>query len=218
MQQENAGPGHGLALFVRRWASNPYRIGGILPSARPLARVMASAGMQARRGEGPVVELGAGTGTITRALIENGVGEGELVLIERDRQMCRWLKQRFPRAAVVRDEAARLGMILARECAGAASVVISSLPLRNMGMREREAIVEASLDAVPEGGALVQYTYARHPAVACAQLGLECRRVGFVAMNVPPAGVWRITRSGGAAASRLAAAASSRPDPGGSNG
>ena len=216
MQQENAGPGQEFALFMRRWASNPYRIGGILPSARPLARVMASAGMQARRGEGPVVELGAGTGTITRALIENGVDERELVLVERDRQMCRWLKQRFPRAAVVRDEAARLGMILARECAGAASVVISSLPLRNMGMREREAIVEASLDAVPEGGALVQYTYARHPAVACARLGLECRRVGFVAMNVPPAGVWRITRSG--AVSRLTAAASSRPDPGGSNG
>lgn len=216
MQQENAGPGHGLALFMRRWASNPYRIGGILPSARPLARVMASAGMQARRGGGPVVELGAGTGTITRALIENGVGERELVLVERDRQMCRWLRQRFPRAAVVRDEAARLDVILARECAGAASVVISSLPLRNMGVREREAIVEASLDAVPEGGALVQYTYARHPAVACARLGLECRRVGFVAMNVPPAGVWRITRSG--AASRLTAAASSRTDPGGSNG
>ena len=187
-----------------------------MPSARPLARVMAGAGVQARRGEGPVVELGAGTGTITRALIENGVGERELVLIERDRQMCRWLKQRFPRAAVVRDEAARLGMILAREGAGAASVVISSLPLRNMGMQERESIVEASLDAVPEGGALVQYTYARHPAVPCARLGLECRRVGFVAMNVPPAGVWRITRSG--AASRLAAAASSRPGPGGSNG
>ena len=122
----------GIAFFIRRWASSPYRIGGIMPSARPLARAMACASMEARRGEGPVVELGGRTGSITQALIERGIGEQELILIERDREMCRWLKRRFPRAAVVRGEAAQIGVILAREFAGPASVVVSSLPLRNI--------------------------------------------------------------------------------------
>ena len=188
----------GLAFFIWRWASSPYRIGGIMPSAKPLARAMACASVEARRGEGPVVELGGGTGSITQALIERGIGEQELILIERDREMCRWLKRRFPRAAVVRGEAAQIGVILAREFAGPASVVVSSLPLRNMRASEREAIVQASLDAVPEGGAFVQYTYARHPALACARLGLECRKAGFAAMNMPPAAIWRIAKAGGA--------------------
>ena len=192
----------GLAFFIWRWASSPYRMGGVMPSAKPLARAMARASMEARRGEGPVVELGAGTGSITQALIERGIGEQELMLIEQDREMCRWLKRRFPRAAVVRGEAAQIGVILAREFAGPASVVVSSLPLRNMQASECEAIVQASLDAVPEGGAFVQYTYARHPALACVRLGLECRKVGFAAMNMPPAGIWRIAKAGGARLSR----------------
>ena len=127
-----AGMEAGIAFFIWRWASSPYRIGGIMPSARPLARAMACASMEARRGEGPVVELGGGTGSITQALIERGIGEQELILIERDREMCRWLKRRFPRAAVVRGEAAQIDVILAREFAGPASVVVSSLPLRNI--------------------------------------------------------------------------------------
>ena len=69
--------GSGLVLFMWRWASSPYRIGGIMPSAKPLAWAMACASIKARRGEGPVVELGAGTGSITRALIEQGVGRAK---------------------------------------------------------------------------------------------------------------------------------------------
>ena len=109
--------GSGLVLFMWRWASSPYRIGGIMPSAKPLAWAMACASIKARRGEGPVVELGAGTGSITRALIEQGIVEQNLVLIEQDREMCRWLERRFPRAAVVRGEAAQIERILAQECA-----------------------------------------------------------------------------------------------------
>ena len=194
--------GSGLVLFMWRWASSPYRIGGIMPSAKPLAWAMACASIKARRGEGPVVELGAGTGSITRALIEQGIVEQNLVLIEQDREMCRWLERRFPRAAVVRGEAAQIERILAQECASPASVVVSSLPLRNLQSGEREAIVQASLNAVPEGGAFVQYTYARHPALACARLGLECRKVGFTAMNMPPAGIWQITKANRAGLAR----------------
>jgi len=186
--------GNGLALFLKRWASNPRRIGAILPSAKPLARIMARASMEARSGRGPVVELGTGTGTITRALLEIGLEEGELVLIERDRELCRWLEHRFPRAEVIEGEAARIRAILDERAAGTPSVVVSSLPLRNMTEAERDTIIRATLDVLPHAGALVQFTYARRLAIACARLGAVCRRVGFAALNVPPASVWRIER------------------------
>jgi len=186
--------GNGVGLFVKRWATNPRRIGAILPSAKPLARIMARASMEARSGRGPVVELGTGTGTITRALLEIGLEEGELVLIERDRELCRWLEHRFPRAEVIEGEAARIRAILDERAAGTPSVVVSSLPLRNMTEAERDTIIRATLDVLPHAGALVQFTYARRLAIACARLGAVCRRVGFAALNVPPASVWRIER------------------------
>ena len=110
----------GIAFFIRRWASSPYRIGGIMPSARPLARAMACASMEARRGEGPVVELGGRTGSITQALIERGIGEQDVDSSSNGiREMCRWLiggkAVRTRRRVVQPDEAAsRSSVILAR--------------------------------------------------------------------------------------------------------
>ena len=187
--------GDGLTLFIRRWASNPRQIGAIMPSAKSLARAMARASVEARCGKGPVVELGPGTGSITRALLESGIAEEELILIERDREMCRRLERQFPRADVVEGEATQIGVILDDRTTGSPSVVVSSLPLRNIGEGKRDAIVSASLDVLPRDGAIVQYTYARHPAISRARLGVVCRRVGFAALNVPPAGVWRIARA-----------------------
>ena len=86
--------GSGIGLFLKRWASNPRRIGAILPSAKPLARNMARASLEVRYGRGPVVELGPGTGSVTRALLASGIAEEKLVLIERDRELCRWLEHR----------------------------------------------------------------------------------------------------------------------------
>ena len=198
-----AGPhGDGLGLFVKRWASNPRRIGAILPSAKTLARIMARESVQARCGRGPVVELGPGTGSITRALLENGIAEEELVLVERDRELCQWLEHRFPRAVVVEGEAANLRPMLDERSVDTPSVVVSSLPLRNMAEGERDAIIQVSLDGLPHSGSIVQFTYARHPAIACERLEVECQRVGFVPLNVPPAGVWRIRRLHGRAVRR----------------
>ena len=170
-------------------------MGAITTSAKSLARAMARASVEARCGKGPVVELGPGTGSITRALLEHGIADEEFVLIERDQEMCGWLECRFPRANVVEGEAASIGAVVNERVAAAPSVVVSSLPLRNMMVEERDAIVRASFEVLPRDGALVQFTYARHPAISCARLGVACRRVGFAALNVPPAGVWRIAKA-----------------------
>ena len=155
---------------------------------------MARASLEARCGRGPVVELGPGTGSVTRALLASGIAEEELVLIERDRELCRWLEHRFPGAVVIEGEAARIGAILGERAARAPSVVVSSLPLRNLVKDERDAIIRESLDVPPRAGAVVQFTYARHPAIACERLQVECQRIGFAPLNVPPASVWRIRR------------------------
>ena len=57
-------------LFLREFLEAPAGVGAVWPSSEQLAR-----GMAARidpRGDGLVVELGAGTGVVTRALLDRG--------------------------------------------------------------------------------------------------------------------------------------------------
>ena len=182
-----------LGLFLRRWLASPNRMGSVMPSTRSLARAMARASLEARTGTGPAVELGAGTGSITEGLIEAGFPERELILVERDPVLCRWLGKRFPGVTVIEGEGSQVGTYLRQLGLGPASVVVSSLPLRNMDPDERTEVVRAGLGILAEGGSMLQYTYARHPAIACHEL--ECRKVGTARLNVPPAGVWRIRRT-----------------------
>lgn len=51
-------------LFLRRWLANPGKVGAVLPSSAALGRLVAR--NVARRPDQWVVELGAGTGTVTR--------------------------------------------------------------------------------------------------------------------------------------------------------
>src|SRR4051812_50204730 len=61
-----------------------------------------------RRLKGPVVELGPGTGAITNALIEHGVDQKRLVLVEYNPGFCALLRDRYPQAKVGRGTAYNL--------------------------------------------------------------------------------------------------------------
>ena len=56
-------------------------------------------------GDGLVVELGPGTGPVTRALIERGVPPAQLILVEYEAAFCRMLAQRFPGVRVLQGDA-----------------------------------------------------------------------------------------------------------------
>src|ERR1700677_3985742 len=85
--------------FLRKLIENPRLTGALMPSGPHLERAMARAASSAR--EGLVVELGPGTGPVTKALIEQGVARERLVLVEYDPGFCRLLAQRFAPARVV---------------------------------------------------------------------------------------------------------------------
>jgi len=57
--------------FLHSWLQNPLRTGAVSPSGRALAKTMA--GFVDPKQDGPVIELGPGTGPVTSALIARGV-------------------------------------------------------------------------------------------------------------------------------------------------
>ena len=81
----------------------PRLTGAVAPSGRALARAMARAAGDLRHGL--VVELGPGTGPVTRALLERGVDRSRLVLVEYDPRFCRMLESRFEPATVIQGDA-----------------------------------------------------------------------------------------------------------------
>jgi hypothetical protein len=58
-------------LFFKRWLANPLQMGSIIPSSPSLCNRIAS--LVARAPDEVVLELGAGTGVISRALLAAGV-------------------------------------------------------------------------------------------------------------------------------------------------
>jgi len=197
-----------LRVFLYNWLRAPLQTGAFLPSSGPLVRAMAAQLDPGR--PGAVIELGAGTGAVTKALLKRGVAAESLIVIERSPAFCRLLKQKFPQVTVVRGDARHLGELLHFRGVEQVGTVVSSLPLLSLPFSTQRDILRESVSVLDTTGAFVQFTYGRgspiHPALM-RRLALKGRPVARVWRNIPPAVVWcyRSTQSAGSIAGRLAA-------------
>jgi phosphatidylethanolamine/phosphatidyl-N-methylethanolamine N-methyltransferase len=178
------------AHFFRSLISAPRLTGAVAPSGRPLARAMARAAGDLRRGL--VVELGPGTGPVTRALLERGLDRSRLVLVEYDPRFCRMLERRFEPATVIEGDAYDLKRTLAPLADKPIAAVVSSLPLLNQPPALRERLIADAFDLMGPGGVFVQFTYgllSPIPREVC--LGRYAAKGGGpIWRNLPPARVW----------------------------
>ena len=140
-----------------------------------------------------VLEVGAGTGPVTRAILKRGVEPERLFVIERDPSLAAYLKRRFPRVHVRCGDAVHASRILSDASVGPVSTVISSLPIRNLNDQNMMKVIRGILKAMAPGGQLIQFTYAVGCPIPSRRLGLRAECLGRVWMNVPPAAVWRFT-------------------------
>ena len=190
-----------VALFLGRWLKAPHRIGALAPSSRYLARAMARE-IDARHAR-LVVELGGGTGSITRALLAAGLAPERLIVVERDERLHGLLAERFPQLRVLKGDAAQLVSLLRPLGITSVSAVVSSLPLLSMPKRLRHRIVEQSFALLGERGSLVQFTYGLASPLPGREFAVVGRVTARVWRNFPPAFVWRFER-GAAAMARVA--------------
>lgn len=183
-------PGDG-ARFFRSLIAAPRLTGAVAPSGKALARAMARAVGLVQSGD-LVVELGPGTGPVTRALVERGLDPGSLVLVEYDSGFCRMLRTRFEPATVIEGDAYVFKSVLAPFADRKIAAVVSSLPLLNQPPSRREQLIADAFDLMGSEGVFVQFTYGVHspiPREACA--GRYAARGGApIWRNLPPARVW----------------------------
>ncbi|MDP2331105.1 MAG: rRNA adenine N-6-methyltransferase family protein [Reyranella sp.] len=187
-------------VFLRGWARDPVAVGLPIGSSPWTARRLAQAALAAAiPGSGPVLELGAGTGPVTRALVEAGCPEDRIVVVERDAELCAILERRFRHLRVLRGDALELGGILARARIPSVSVVLSGLPMRAVAPRAAAHCYAGAFQSMPSGGAIIQYTYGFRSPVDPDEsvLKLDATFVGREWRNILPMGIWSYRRSGG---------------------
>src|SRR5260221_13360878 len=96
-------------LLSKLWLKNPRKIGAVAVSSPELAASMAR---QIPGGDGYVVELGGGTGPVTRAILGSGTSPDRLVGLERDPTLHRALSERYPHVKNVLGDALHLQALL----------------------------------------------------------------------------------------------------------
>jgi phosphatidylethanolamine/phosphatidyl-N-methylethanolamine N-methyltransferase len=179
-------------FFFRRWLSSPKSMGSIWPSSQALARALAELTV-AGPGEF-VVELGGGTGAITKGLLAHGFPRDRLAVIELDSDLADFLERRLPGCRVVCGDATRLKDLLASNGIEGVGTVISGLPMVGMPFAFQKAIVGQALSVVRPGGRLLQYSYSPVPPIRTGALGVRAELARYVVWNLPPASIWRISR------------------------
>jgi len=174
--------------FLRTWIEKPLHVGAVMPSGRLLARTMAQ--YVDANSSGPVVELGPGTGAITSALIERGVDQKRLVLVEYNPGFCALLRDRYPHARVVQGDAYTLRDSLRNVLGAPASAVVSGLPLVTKPMQTRLKLIRDAFQALAPGAPFVQFTYSVAPPIPKSLPGVSTEASERIWMNLPPARVW----------------------------
>ncbi len=180
-------------LFFRRWIAHPLKVGAVLPSSPALAKLVAR---QVHLGSNEaVVELGAGTGSVTKALLKAGIPPDRLFVIEIDPDLCGFLRRQFPQAQVIQGDATKLPELLPAKWIGKVHFVISGIPMVTLPIELQRKMFAAWFTVMPSHGRVLQYTYSLVSPVPEKKLGLKGKRRGLAVLNVPPAWVWSYTKA-----------------------
>jgi phosphatidylethanolamine/phosphatidyl-N-methylethanolamine N-methyltransferase len=172
--------------FLKALVHNPREIGALFPSSPFLAKEMAGHAIKNR--EGVVVELGAGTGVVTKALLQSGVRADNIIVIESSSDMVKKLRRRFPTIQIIEGNAADLLTLLAFE-KREVHTVISSLPLRSLRKSTTKSILQQINTLLSKEGRYIQFTYSFYEDQFFSLANFQRIISKRIWMNLPPARV-----------------------------
>lgn len=179
-------------IFLQQFLKNPRQVGSVIPSSRYLERrVVALADAANAR---TVVELGTGTGGITRAILRAMPADARLLGIEINPRFQESLADcRDDRLILHVGSAEHLGEILAQYRLPAPDAIISGIPFSTMDRALGTGILESIARVLAPGGRFVAYQVSGQVAkLALPVLGRARRQVEF--LNIPPVRLYRWDR------------------------
>ena len=183
-------------MWFRTYLKHPLQLGALFPSGSALSRLMVK--HIDPNTSGYVLEFGPGTGSFTKALIQRGIPEEKLVLIEQAPEFVDLLQSSFPKSTVVLGDATHSVEILDSLGIKQCDEIVSGVPLNAMGVELRKSICTEGLKVLKPGGSFVQVSYLPRCSIPRdAILSSNARKLfcGVALPNLPPAFVWRAQKN-----------------------
>ncbi len=178
--------------FIKGWLDQPRAVGAMLPTSGVTARKMASV-VNPHSGL-PVLELGPGTGVITKAILERGIAPERLYSIEYSADFVEHLVEQFPGVNIIEGDAFDLDATLGDNRGLTFDAVVSGVPLLNFPVDKRVAYIDDLLNRVPPGRPVVQLTYGPKSPVPAGKGNYVVEHLDFVLRNFPPTQLWLYRR------------------------
>ena len=186
-----------MTNLTMQFLRKPLTTGAICPSSPDLSRLMTSdIGVETAN---VVVELGPGTGAITRFILEKLQKKSVFFAIELNESVLPVFKERFPGRDIYHESASHLPEILESRGLSTADVILSGLPWASFSSGLQDEILAAILRALPEGGAFATFAYLQGTILPTGVRfrkklkqyfsRVETSRIAW--MNFPPAFVYR---------------------------
>lgn len=179
--------------FLQAFLKNPLKVGAITPSSPDLAAEMLQ-GIEPDD-HNIVLELGVGTGAITKFLREAIPSRNSYLGIELDRDLVDTLNKNFPDMNIVCGSAAEAYSIHKQSGLGKVRYVVCCLPFVSLPKEISDTVLSEVEKFMDEGCELRIFQYAHGyflpPAIKLREILKErygkSRRSPLVLKNVPPA-------------------------------
>ena len=149
-------------VFLRGFLRNPKEVGSVIPSSRYLIRRVLDRGRVSRAQV--IVELGAGTGVVTRQILRRMPSSARLVAVEINPRFVRVLRRalRDPRLSVFEGSCAHLELALEMAGVEKADLVVSGIPFSTIGRGDGYRTLQAAKRILGPEGRFVAYQFRSH--------------------------------------------------------
>lgn len=179
--------------FFRGWIDKPRAVGSIVPTSSVTAARMASI-VDTKSGL-PVLEVGPGTGVITKAILKRGVKPAALYTVEYSHDFVTHLRCNYPGVNVIEGDGFNLDDTLGDMRDTMFDSVVSGVPLLNFPVARRVAYLENLLKRIPHGRPVVQLTYGPKSPIPPGLGNYTVERFHFILRNIPPTQLWLYRRA-----------------------
>lgn len=186
--------------FMAGVLRSPFVTGAIAPSSRRLARyiIQVSGAAQAQT----ILELGAGTGVITREILEAKREDATVIAIERSSEFVIELTRQHPDLKIIEGCASQLQIYAENHGVTKADCIVSGLPWTNLPETLQLQILQDAQQLLCENGIFVTIAcFGPHllPSGRKFRQLLESvfssvQRSNIIVRNVPPAFIYRCSK------------------------
>jgi phospholipid N-methyltransferase len=177
--------------FLKQLILSPREIGSLVPSSRYLAQEMVRLAQINATENTTFIEVGPGTGVITKLLCESIRGNQRVLVLEKNINFYKKLVLKFSSTEVIHGCVSDLSEFLKKYDLKNDVVIVSSLPWISFSAEDRNACLSAIRLVLERfsNSSMLQYTYSNKPPVYIDQT--RAFKLSTVYLNFPPARIWK---------------------------